>query len=104
MALDQSALLEILETLQGTNVSERIRTASRTIYQALIDAELTAVIGAAPFERTEGRLAQRNGARLRTLSGTAGDMELRIPKLRSGSCFLRSWSAADGLTKHCSPS
>jgi putative transposase len=47
----------------------------------------SSAIGAEPFERTEGRLAQRNGARLRTLSTTAGDLELRIPKLRSGSFF-----------------
>jgi putative transposase len=40
------------------------------------------VIGAEPFERTDTRLAQRNGARLRTLSNTAGDLELRIPTLR----------------------
>ena len=45
MALDQFALLELLERLQGTDVSERIRTASQTIYQALIDAELASVIG-----------------------------------------------------------
>ena len=87
MALDQFALLELLEALKAADVSDRIREASQTIYQALIDAELTAVIGAAPFERTEERLAQRNGARLRTLSTTAGDLELRIPKLRSGSFF-----------------
>lgn len=87
MALDQSALLELLEALKGSEVSDRVREASQTIYQALIDAELTAVIGAEPFERTDTRLAQRNGARLRTLSTTAGDLELRIPKLRQGSFF-----------------
>jgi putative transposase len=87
MALDQFALLELLEALKASDVSERIREASQTIYQALIDAELTAVIGAAPFQRTEGRITQRNGARLRTLSATAGDLELRIPKLRQGSFF-----------------
>ena len=87
MALDQSALLELLEALTAADVSDRIREASQTIYQALIDAELTAVIGAEPFERTEARVAQRNGARLHTLSTTAGDLELRIPKLRSGSFF-----------------
>jgi putative transposase len=87
MALDQSALLELLEALQGTDVSERIRAASKTIYQALIDAELTTVIGAAPFERTEARLAQRNGSRPRILTTTAGDLELRIPRLRTGSFF-----------------
>src|ERR687897_1598275 len=59
----------------------------RTIYQALIEAELTAVIGAGPHERAESRTAQRNGSRPRTLTTTAGDLELRIPKLRAGSFF-----------------
>ena len=87
MALDQSALLEVLEALQAADVEDRIRQAARTIYQALIEAELTAVIGASPHERTDTRLAQRNGHRPRTLSTTAGDLELRIPKLRTGSFF-----------------
>src|SRR5205814_5067717 len=41
----------------------------------------------APYERSETRLAQRNGHRPRTLTTPAGDLELRIPKLRSGSFF-----------------
>jgi putative transposase len=45
------------------------------------------VIGAAPHERTPDRLAQRNGHRPRLLATTAGDLELRIPKLRAGSFF-----------------
>src|SRR5213075_2055535 len=40
-----------------------------------------------PHQRTEGRLAQRNGHRTRVLSTTAGDLELAIPKLRTGSFF-----------------
>jgi transposase-like protein len=87
MALDQSALLEVLEALKAADVDDRVRQAATTIYQALIEAELTAVIGAGPHERTETRLAQRNGHRPRVLSTTAGDLELRIPKLRSGSFF-----------------
>jgi putative transposase len=87
MALDQSALLEVLEALKAADVDDRVRQAATTIYQALIEAELTAVIGAGPHERTEARLAQRNGHRPRVLSTTAGDLELRIPKLRSGSFF-----------------
>lgn len=55
--------------------------------QDLIDAELTAAIGAGPHERTETRTNQRNGARTHTLSTPAGDVELRIPKLRVGSFF-----------------
>ena len=87
MALDQSALLEVLQALKAAEVDDRIRAAATTIYQALIEAELTAVIGAGPHERTESRTAQRNGSRPRTLSTTAGDLELRIPKLRAGSFF-----------------
>ena len=87
MALDQSALLEVLDALKVADVGDRVRTAAETIYQALIEAELTETIGAAVHERTESRTAQRNGHRARTLSTTAGDLELRIPKLRTGSFF-----------------
>jgi putative transposase len=87
MALDQSALLEVLEALKAAEVGDRVRAAAETIYQALIEAELTEVIGAAAHERTETRTAHRNGHRTRTLSTTAGDLELRIPKLRTGSFF-----------------
>lgn len=73
--------------MKAAGVDDRIRTAAETIYQALIDAELTAVIGAGPWERSPERTTQRNGYRPRTLSTTAGDLELRIPKLREGSFF-----------------
>ena len=62
MALDQSAPLEVLDALKAADVDDRIRQAAQTIYQALIEAELTAVIGAAPHERTDtrrGRTARR---------------------------------------------
>src|SRR6185295_14410857 len=87
MALDQSALLEVLEALKAAEVDDRIRQAAETIYQALIEAELSSVIGALPHERTGARTAHRNGHRPRVLASTAGDLELRIPKLRSGSFF-----------------
>ena len=87
MALHQSALLELLEGLQLADASERIRLAAQTLYQALIDAEAQAVIGAAPYERSPERVAQRNGSRPRMLATTAGDLELRIPKMRAGSFF-----------------
>jgi hypothetical protein len=47
------------------------------------------VIGAGLHERTEFRTAPRNGFRSRTLTTIAGDLELRIPKLRAES-FLPS--------------
>jgi transposase-like protein len=56
------------------------------------------VIGAAPHERTANRTAQRNGSRPRTRTTAAGDLELRIPKLRTGSLFpslLERWRRID---------
>ena len=52
MALDQSALLEVLDALRTADAGERINQACEVVYQALIDAELTAKIGAAAHERT----------------------------------------------------
>ncbi len=87
MAMDQSALLELLDALKGAGVDDRVRIAAQSMYQALIDAEAEGVIGAGFWERTEGRTAIRNVSRRRLLSTTAGDLELRIPKLRTGSFF-----------------
>jgi putative transposase len=87
MALDHAALLEVLEAMKAAEVDDRVRAAAETIYQALIEAELTAVIGAGPWERSGERTAVRNGSRPRTLTTTSGDLELRIPKLRTGSFF-----------------
>jgi putative transposase len=87
MALDQSALLDVLEALKDADVEDRIKQAAMTIYQALIEAELSSVIGAGPHERTDARLTQRNGHRPKTVTTTAGDLQLQIPKLRAGSFF-----------------
>jgi len=87
MALSQSALLDLLDALNACDGVEVVRTAVQVMLQELIEAEATAVIGAGPHERTDSRVVQRNGHRSRTLSTTAGDLELAIPKLRAGSFF-----------------
>ena len=86
MALDQSALLELLDALKAGDADDVVRRAVEAVFQALIDAEATARIGAEP-KRTETRTTQRNGYRDRLLTTAAGDVELRIPKLRTGSFF-----------------
>ena len=54
----------------------------------LVDAEAAAVIGAQRYERTSERTNRRNGKRLKTVATTAGEVELAIPELRTGSFFL----------------
>jgi putative transposase len=87
MALDQSALLELLDALKAADAGDVVRHALETVFQALIDAEATARIGAEPNQRSAERVTWRNGFGDRPLTTTAGDLELRIPKLRSGSFF-----------------
>ena len=48
MVLDQSALLDLPGELKLTDVTDRIRVATETLYQELIDAEGSAFAGAAP--------------------------------------------------------
>ena len=57
--------------------------------QQLIELEVAAVLGAERHERSEDRLGYRNGYRPRTLATQAGDIDLLIPKLRTGG-FLPS--------------
>ena len=81
MAMDQSALLELLDALKAADADDVVRSAVEAVFQSLIDAEASARIGAEPHQRTETRPAQRNGCRDRLVTTAAGDVELRIPKL-----------------------
>jgi putative transposase len=87
MALDQSALLELVEALKAGDGASLMRSALETMLQALVEAEATAHIGAAPHERSEARTTQRNGHRPKLVTTTAGDVTVRIPKTRTGSFF-----------------
>ena len=69
--------------------------------QELIEAEATERIGAAPYERTETAVTERNGHRPRVLTTKAGDVELRIPKLRKGSFFPSILEPAAASTRRC---
>ena len=56
-------------------------------FQRLMALEAEAKAGAAYGEKSPDRLAQRNGYRERDYETRAGTVELRIPKLRTGSYF-----------------
>jgi putative transposase len=55
--------------------------------QRLMELEVGGLTGAAHGEKNPERLAQRNGYRDRDWQTRAGTVELRIPKLRTGSYF-----------------
>jgi len=87
MTLAQSDLNELLEAVRAGGDVDVIRQAVAYVLQALIEAEATEHIGAGRFERSESRTTQRNGTRDRLVSTKAGDVTLKIPKLRQGSFF-----------------
>ena len=87
MALPQSALSELLEAVRAGDGEDVLRDAMTLVLQELIELEADQVIGAARYERSEGRTTHRNGSRTRLLSTKAGDVKLHIPKLREGSFF-----------------
>ena len=87
MALTESDRSHLLAALKAGEMTDTIGTSLEWILQQLIEAEATVVIGADPHERTDSRTTQRNGHRPRLLSTAAGDVELKIPKLRTGSFF-----------------
>jgi len=55
--------------------------------ERLMELEVGSATGAAYGEKNAARLASRNGYRERDWETRAGTVELRIPKLRTGSYF-----------------
>jgi putative transposase len=52
--------------------------------QAILEEEMTAHLGAARYERAEGRTGYRNGHKPRTLTTRVGTLQLRVPQDRDG--------------------
>ena len=87
MTQDHSALLAQLDALKSADAGAVFAELIRAGLQALIEAEATETIGAGRYQRTGERGTHRNGHRPKTVSTTAGDIEVQIPKLRAGSFF-----------------
>ena len=98
---DDARVADLVAQLGDGDTKDLFRRLLERGMQELIDAELTATIGAELHERTDTRTNQRNGARTRTLSTPAGDIELRIPKLRVGSFFPSLLEPRRGSIRRC---
>lgn len=64
-----------------------LREGIRVLTELLMDAEVSGAIGAERYERTEDRIANRNGYRTRRWDTRVGTIELRIPKVAPGTYF-----------------
>ena len=64
------------------SLGELIHAAVRHAIEVAVDEELTAALGARPYERGSGRGGYRNGTKARTLTGPTGPLALAVPRAR----------------------
>jgi len=84
MTEDSMALVELVEKYADGDL---LRELGQWTLQRLMELEAEEHIGAGTHERSEDRKNHRNGYRDRKLETRLGTLNLRIPKLRSGSYF-----------------
>jgi putative transposase len=101
MALDQSALSELLDALRAGGDLDVVREALALVLQALIEAEAAEVIGAGRYERTASRTTHRNGSRTRLLSTRPAMSSSSSPSCGRGRSSRRCWSRDGASTGRC---
>jgi transposase-like protein len=66
-----------------------LREIVQRVVQQVLEAEMTEHIGAAPYERGEGRTGHRNGHKPRALRTRVGTLNLLVPQDREGTFSTR---------------
>ena len=69
-----------------------LREIVERVVQQILEAEMSEHIGAAPYERVEGRTGHRNGHKPRTLRTRVGTLNLLVPQDREGTFSTRLFS------------
>jgi putative transposase len=92
MAQDHRRPVE--EVVQGVLLDDPgfLKEIVERVLQQLLEAEMTEHIGAAPYERVEGRTGHRNGHRPRALRTRVGTLNLLVPQEREGTFSSRLFS------------
>jgi putative transposase len=81
--IDRNELADkLVETASGTE--DPLRAMAELITDFVMEAEVTAKVGAEPHERTAERTTHRNGYRERRWDTRLGTLTLNVPKLREG--------------------
>lgn len=86
MSDDSTVALEALRVDEGKlrgHVNEVVRSSVEATLNGLLEAEADSLCGALRYERSPDRVDRRAGHYERTLETQAGEVRLRVPKLRS---------------------
>ena len=87
MAEKSMSLDELVRKLMGDEHADVLRETLAWFVRELMEAEVAGQIGAGLHEKSLERTTHRNGYRERAWQTSAGEIELAIPRLRSGSYF-----------------
>ncbi len=87
MAEKSMSLDELVRKLMGDEHADVLRESLAWFVGELMEAEVTGQIGAGLHEKSPERVTHRNGYRERSWQTRAGEVELAIPRVRSGSYF-----------------
>ncbi len=79
--------MDLSELLARHDQGDLLRSIAEAVLHLMMEADVDGLIGAGWHERADGRTTWRNGHRDRTLDTRLGTLNLRVPKLRQGSCF-----------------
>ena len=90
---------QLADKLLASEHADVLRESVAWMVAELMEAEVTAKIGAEPGERTPERTTQRNGYRPRILGHPVGELELRSPGCGRAATSRRSWSRAGGPSR-----
>ena len=63
---------------------DALRESVEMLVRNVLEDEVERYIGAARYERSEGRRASRNGSKARTMQTSVGRLEFEVPQVREG--------------------
>src|SRR4051812_14244834 len=93
------AAVELVDKLMSSAHADVLRESAAWLVAEVIEAEVSGQIGAGLGEVSPDRVRQRDGYRERAWATCAGELELRIAKLRQGSYFPSLLEPAGGPSR-----
>lgn len=91
MAKHMMTAREVAQSILEHDHADVLHEAIRMVAREMMEAEVAQMAGAELHERSGDRAAFRNGYRARSWQTRVGDIDLDIPKLRSGPSYLPSF-------------